>query len=165
MEFKLSSKVKRNCFITMGLGVVLMIIGLLTGDHMTGQRFWADFLVTGFFFFAIALGALFFYALQYAAEVGWSAQLKRIYEAMFSYLPIGSICILIVLVAGIAHQHHLYHWMDSSLYFEYVVDQDGVETFTNEYQAGAVENPNFDKIINDKQAYLNTPFWSFRSIV
>lgn len=165
MEFKFSGKAKRNTTILFALGAIMMLIGGLTDSHMSGQRFWADLLVTGFFFFAIAIGALFFYALQYAAEVGWSAQLKRIYEAMFSFLPIGSVVILIVLVAGLFHGHHLYHWMDGSLYHEYMIESGDSVQYVDTMEAGAVMNPNFDELIANKRAFLNPGFWMIRSIV
>lgn len=162
MEFNFTSKAKRNCIILMVLGILMMVLGC---GHMTSQRFWADLLVTGFFFFAIALGALFFYALQYAAEVGWSAQLKRIYEAMFKFLPIGTVVIVIVLGAGLFHGHHLYHWMDDTLYHEYMIEGADGNQYLDEFQEGAIDNPNYDELVANKRAFLNPTFWSIRSIV
>ena len=42
------------------------------------RRFWSNLLVNGFFFFGIALGALFYLALHYATESGWGVVLLRI---------------------------------------------------------------------------------------
>ncbi len=129
------------------------------------QRWWSNLLVNGFFFFAIALGALFFYALQYAAEVGWSAYVKRMFEAMFAYLPIGSAVIVIVLLAGQAHLHHIYHWMDSTLYHEFMIVSGDSVTYTDTAEAGAIANPNYDYIIANKSAYLTTWFFWLRTII
>ena len=64
---------------------------------------------------------------------------------------------MLVLLAGQFHLHHLYHWMDQSLYFEYLL-ADG--SLSHEMAEGAVDNPNFDYIIANKGAYLNgTFFW------
>ena len=51
-------------------------------------------------------------ALQYAAEVAWSVAVKRVYEAISCYLPWGAGVIILILLAGQFHLHHLYHWMD-----------------------------------------------------
>ncbi len=90
-----------------------MVIGFL-GGNVTGQRVWADLLVNGLFFFFIALAAVFFIAVQYAAESGWPIVLKRVYEATAAWLPIGSVILLIIWACGFLHVegHHLYHWMD-----------------------------------------------------
>lgn len=129
----------------MAIGVLAIVGGLLTDHSEHHARFWGNLLINGFFFFAIALGALFFYALQYAAEVGWSSQVKRLFEAMYSYLPIGAVVLLIVFAAGSGHLHHLYHWMDSEV--------------TNP------ESPKYDEIIANKSAYLNQGFFWIRAIV
>lgn len=132
--------------------MIFMVIGVITAiggwvfdktDHH--QYWWANLLICSFFFFAISLGALFFYAVQYAAEVAWSAQIKRIFEAMFSYIPIGLITIVIVLLAGQFHLHHIYHWMDHD-----VVDPN---------------SPKFDALIANKMPYLSSWFFWLRVIM
>lgn len=165
MEFKFEGKLKTLSLVLMVVGVIALVGGFITDDSEHHQRWWSNLLVNGFFFFAIALGALFFYALQYAAEVGWSAYVKRMFEAMFSYLPIGSAVILIVLLAGQAHLHHIYHWMDGTLYHEYMIVSGDTVTYTDTAEAGAVANPNYDHIIANKSAYLSTWFFWLRTII
>ncbi|MFT5921179.1 MAG: hypothetical protein ACI8TS_000505 [Flavobacteriales bacterium] len=148
--------------------MVGLLVGLLTsgGDHHLNQRFWANLLVNGFFFTAIALGALFFYALQYAAEVGWSAYVKRMFEAMFvGYLPIGLGVIVIVLIVGQFHGHHLYHWMDDTLYHEYVIGEGESAEYVDEIVEGAVVNSNYDELLANKSAYFSPVFYWGRTIV
>ncbi|MDG1260529.1 MAG: quinol:cytochrome C oxidoreductase [Flavobacteriales bacterium] len=168
MDFKFEGKAKTVSIALMVIGIVGLLVGLFTsgGDTHLNQRFWANLLVNGFFFTAIALGALFFYALQYAAEVGWSAYVKRMFEAMFvGYLPIGLGVILIVLIAGQAHVHHLYHWMDSTLYCEYVIEADGHAHCAEATETGAVLNTNYDEIIANKSAYFSPLFYWGRTFV
>ena len=165
MDFKFEGKAKTVSIALMVIGIVGLLVGLFTsgGEHL-GTRFWANLLVNGFFFTAIALGALFFYALQYAAEVGWSVYVKRMFEAMFvGYLPIGLGVILIVLIAGQAHVHHLYHWMDATLYCEYVTEADGLCAEVTD--AGAIVNTNYDEIIANKSAYFSPLFYWGRTFV
>lgn len=165
MEYKFEGKLKTASIVLMVIGVIALVGGFITDDSDHHQRWWANLLVNGYFFFAVALGALFFYALQYAAEVGWSAYIKRFFEAMFAYLPIGSAVIVVVLIAGQLHMHHLYHWMDHTLYHEYMIVEGDSVSYTDTMEAGAVANPNYDYIIANKSAYLNGAFFWFRTIV
>lgn len=162
MEFKFEGKLKTLSLTLMVVGFAAMLIGIFTGssDAHFSQRFWANLHINGYFYFAIALGALFFYALQYAAEVGWSAYIKRFFEAMFAYIPIGLAVIVVVLLAGkLFHAHHLFHWMDHSLYHEFMSTGEGAVTYSDTLEAGMVANPNYDRIIADKAPYFGWFFW------
>jgi hypothetical protein len=108
------------------------------------RRFWSNLLVNGFFFFGIALGALFYFALHYATESGWGVVLIRIFEGIMSAMPIGIIALLIVFIVGTFGGHHIYAWMDSQL-----VDPN---------------SSHFDPIIYGKKAYLNIPFFWIRIV-
>jgi hypothetical protein len=145
MHFELPSKVKTTAYVLMVIGLVAAALGWFADKTDHHQYWWANLLINGFFFFAVALGALFFYALQYAAEVAWSAQLKRIFEAMYSYIPIGLGVIVLVLLMGQFHVHHLYHWMDSEVYNP--------------------ESPAYDEIIAGKRPYLSAWFFWLRVAV
>jgi len=144
MNFTLSNRARSITFGLMILGALATVVGIM-GDHTDHhQRTWANLLVNGFFFFGIGLGALFFFSLQNATETAWSVLVKRVFEAIFSYLPIGAIALLIVFAAGSAHVHHLYHWMDKTLYDP--------------------ADPNFDSLIAGKKAFLNQPFFWIRTL-
>jgi hypothetical protein len=148
MEFTFSKRARTLSMALAVIGLLLFVLGYFTaGEHGAehlGQRLWANLLVCGFFFFGISLGALFFYALQYATETAWTVMVKRVYEGMLAWLPIGSAIILLVLLGGSLHWHHLYHWMDPSLYDP--------------------TSPNYDVIMDGKKAFLNQPFFWIRSI-
>lgn len=125
MEFQISSTAKKTIIGAIAIGLVSLIIGIVVhnGDEQFKTRIFSNLLIDGFFFFAIALGALFFLALQYATETGWSVAIKRVVEAVASYIVYG-IGILIALFAILTfmkggytdvHGHHLghiYSWMD-----------------------------------------------------
>ena len=89
LQFQLPSQTKMWTTALMAIGGVSAILGWFADKTDHHQYWWAMLLISGFFFFAIALGILFFYSLQYAAEVAWSALLKRLFEAIFSYIPYG----------------------------------------------------------------------------
>ncbi|MBK9177695.1 MAG: quinol:cytochrome C oxidoreductase [Flavobacteriales bacterium] len=127
------------------LGALATVAGVI-GDHSDHhQRTWSALLVNGFFFLGIGLGALFFYALQNATETAWSVLVKRVYEGIMAWIPVGAIVMIVVLAAGSLHLHHIYHWMDASLYDK--------------------ASPNYDEIMAGKKAFLNQPFFWIRSLV
>lgn len=154
MEFQISSKAKRTIFGAIALGVISVIIGIVVhiGDEQFKTRILSNLLIDGFYFFAIALGALFFLALQYATETGWSVAIKRVVEGVASYVMVG-IGVLLALFAFLtlfdggytegAHGHHvghIYSWMD-----HHVVEH--------------------DKIIAGKAPFLTKPFFWIVTVV
>ncbi|MGV3638196.1 MAG: quinol:cytochrome C oxidoreductase [Flavobacteriales bacterium] len=164
MNFTLSNRARSITFGLMILGVLATVVGVM-GDHTDHhQRTWANLLVNGFFFFGISLGALFFFALQNATETAWSVLVKRVFEGIFSFLPIGAVVLVIVFAAGSGHVHHLYHWMDHTLYHEYMVGEGPGAQYVDEAVQGAVANPNYDHLIAGKKAFLNQPFFWVRNI-
>ena len=161
LQFEFSSKLKTWCLILTVVGAVLSGIGFAT-DHSDHQQYsWSILLICSFFFFAISLGAMFFYAVQYAAEVAWSSQIKRVFESMFKNLWVYTAIIGLILLAGQMHINHLWHWMDPSVYPEYIIEATG-EAAADETIAGAVANPDYDKLIADKLPYLSSWFFWLR---
>src|SRR5687767_7860800 len=109
--YTFSKRGKNITYALLGVGIVSTIIGCFTGcndSEVQNTRFWANLLVNGFFFFAIGLGALFFLALQYATEAGWGTVLKRVFEAVAMFLPVGAVILIIVFAGGTFHVHGLY---------------------------------------------------------
>ena len=159
-NYTFSSKTKNITFGLMAVGLITIIAGLLTDTAPEGvnpeeyhhTRFWANLLVNGYFYMGIALLATFFMALQYVAEVAWSVAVKRVYEAISCYLPVGGIVMVIILLAGQFHVHHLYHWMDTDVYNKFLED-------------GTTPNPAYDKIIAGKAGYFAPWFFWLRTIL
>ena len=140
MEYTFSSGAKKFILTLIVGGVVLLGLGLALDAHYEysegtglGQRIWVDLLGNGFFFFGIALGALFFLALQYAAEAAYTIVYKRILEALITWLPIGLAVILVVILAGKFHMHHIYHWMGPNVYDVNHADYDPIITHKSNY--------------------------------
>lgn len=131
----------------MAIGLVSLVGGFVTDSH----RAWPSLLLNSFFFMAIALGALFFMAVQYAAEAGWSAVVKRPMEAIASYLPVGALFMGVVAILSAFHINHIYHWADPHILHE---------TLEN-----GQANPDYDSIIAGKTGFLNPIFFSIRTVV
>ena len=145
LHFQIPSKTKTWSMVLMVIGAIAALTGWFFDKTDHHQYWWANLLIGSFFFFAISLGALFFYCVQYAAEVAWSAQLKRVFEAMFAYIPWGLGAIILVLLAGQFHVHHLYHWMDPE-----VIDPN---------------SPSYDALIAGKMPFLSSWFFWLRVVL
>ena len=143
MEFQITQKAKRNIYILLGIGLVLTLIGVVTGmdSHHFATRLLTNGLIDTFFFFAMGLGALFFLALAYATETGWYASVKRIIEAVAGYLAYGmGLMGLVLLIITLMDGAHVYQWMDPEVVAH-------------------------DDIIQGKTAYLNPIFFWIRTLI
>jgi hypothetical protein len=80
--------------------------------HQLQNRPWSALYVACFFFFMIALGALAFYAVNFAAQAGWSPVLFRVMEAVTAYLVPGGIIMFVLLALSGFHINHLFVWAD-----------------------------------------------------
>ena len=166
MNFTVSKKSQIISLVLVLIGVVALGLGI-ADEHADAQRIWVNIFVNSFFFFAISLSALFFIAVQYAAEAAWAVALKRLFEAIASYLPIGAIFLIIVFAAGSMHKHHIWHWMDNAVTHDFV-EAATLDTahpvYSNEGGEGMVKNEEFDQLIANKTPYLNQAFWWGRSL-
>ena len=113
--------------------------------HQLQNKPWAALYVACIFFMLISVGVLAFYAIQYAAQAGWSPILFRVMEGITAYLLPGSIIFFVLLVAAGMHFNHLFVWMDPE-----VIDKTSVK---------------YDKLIDLKSGYLNVPFFLGRAAV
>ncbi|NEV94556.1 quinol:cytochrome C oxidoreductase [Psychroflexus sp. YR1-1] len=108
--------------------------------HQLHNKPWAALYVPALFIFLISLGVFVFYALQNAAQAGWSPVLFRVMEGIASYLVPGGILVYLLLVLSSLHLNHLFVWMDPEVVAH-------------------------DEIIQNKTAYLNTPFFLIRAAI
>jgi hypothetical protein len=148
MEFSTPNTAKKITLSLIIFGAALAAVGVVTGmeDHHFVTRLLTNGLINAFFFFAIALGALFFLTLQYATETGWYASVKRVIEGVAGVLPYGmGLLAMILLVITLMDGAHIYIWMDPE-----------------------TTNPashHYDEIIEGKSAYLNKIFFWIRTII
>jgi hypothetical protein len=70
------------------------------------KQFFFSWLVSFLFFLSLALGALFFVLIQYAAQGGWGIVLRRIGETTFATLPVMA-ALFLPLLLGL---RDLYEW-------------------------------------------------------
>ena len=86
----ISRRGQQLLFVMFGLGMIGFAAGLFADD----PRLWPAFLLNAFFFLTIALGGAVFISINRVANAGWDAAIRRVPEAMMSYLPIGAVAML-----------------------------------------------------------------------
>ncbi len=128
-EFKLSLRFKIITGILILAGIASLIFGFLNSPDRT----WANYLLNNYYFFSLAMGAAFFFVIQYISQAGWSAGFKRVPEAMMAWIPYAAVFFLL-LYFGV---HSIYHWSH----------EDAVSA---------------DKLLTHKSPFLNTPFFFVR---
>jgi len=112
------------------------------GEHLLHQlqnKPWAALYVAAFFFMMIALGTLAFYAVNRAAQAGWSPTLFRVMEGITAYLLPGALVVFVILALSGMHFNHLFIWMDP-------------------------EVVSHDKLIQGKVGFLNVPGFLLRAL-
>jgi len=73
--------------------------------HEPGRAF-ANLLLNNFYFLSLSLGAVFFLAVLYLTEAGWFVAVRRVPEALGTFVPVaGGLMLLVFLGRG-----HLYAW-------------------------------------------------------
>lgn len=104
------------------------------------KRFKVDFWINNVYFTGIALIGLFFFAIQYAAQAGWSTYILRVSLSLANWiLPAG----VLMIVAFALFGHDIFHWTHSDLY--------------NEFNADGSVNSHFDSIIAGKSNFFFLP--------
>lgn len=97
---------------------------------------WSSLLVIGYFLLIISLAALFFIAVQYIANAGWSAAIKRVPEAMYTFIPVAFTLVFLVIMVA---KNDLFHWVH----------------YEHQHIAKGAEG--YDRILAEKSWFLNTP--------
>ena len=113
------------------------------GEHLLHQlqnKPWAALYVAAFFFMMIALGTLAFYAINRAAQAGWSPALFRVMEGITAYLLPGALIVFVILGLSGMHFNHLFIWMDPEVVAH-------------------------DKLIQGKAGFLNVPGFLIRALI
>ncbi|MGB0508507.1 MAG: quinol:cytochrome C oxidoreductase [Schleiferiaceae bacterium] len=113
--------------------------------HQRQNRPWSALYVAAIFFLGLGLGQLFFLAIQYIAQAGWSAGLLRVMEAQAFTIIIPLIVIALITFLGLGHVHHMFHWMVEGINIE--------------------GHENYDEIIAGKRGFLNPTFFIIRVLV
>jgi len=124
-----------------GGGVLLAALMALSLRNTEAFRHFSfTYLSSYCYFLSLAVGALFFVAIQHAARAGWSVSVRRLAEILGGTVPALAVLFLPVLVPLLFGSHALYEWND----------------------AAAVQA---DELLRHKQPYLNVWFFLIRCVI
>lgn len=103
-QFNFSGKAKIYSLIGIVIGILAIVYGFITGQ---AERTFLNLLLMSYYFTCVCAAGLFFCAIQYVAQAGWSAGLLRVPQAFAKVLPYASLILVIVVAAGL-FSHNLY---------------------------------------------------------
>lgn len=132
-KFKLGNTPKIALTAMAGIGGALLVLGFI----LDRERAWHAYLVSFFYFTCMALGGLFFTAIQHAVAAGWSVNIRRLAESLTAFIPwVFLLGLPIAIFAG----KDLYLWLDADVVAK-------------------------DTILQGKEAYLNKIFFIVRFVI
>lgn len=131
-KFVVTKRLRLVAYILIMIGIITFIAGFI----FDSKRTWVNYLLVNYYFVSLAVGAAFFYAIQYVAQAGWSSAFKRIPEAIMAYIPFGAV-FFILLFFGMGS---IYEWSHEEV----------LQT---------------DHLLSHKSPYLNEPFFFIRVLV
>jgi hypothetical protein len=147
-KFDFTAPLKKSIITVLVIGAVILAIGIITNmmggghDHAEEagghayhwyKRLYANLWINNVYFTGIAIIGVFFFALQYAAQAGWSTGILRIPLSFGNWLPIAAV---LMIATYFLVSHDIFHWTHS-----YLFDKD---------------SPQYDKLIDGKGAFF---FW------
>jgi hypothetical protein len=147
-RFEFTASIKKSIMTVLVIGAVLLGIGIIlamTGGQHEGageagghafhwyERLYANLWINNVFYTGIAIVGVFFFAIQFAAQAGWSAPILRVMLSLGNWLPIAGILMIATFFLA---NHDLFHWTHA-----YLFDKN---------------DPQYDKIIDGKGAFF---FW------
>ena len=141
-QFDFSGKPRTWSLIAILIGVIAIVYGFVFNG---AERTFANLLLMSYYFTCICLAGTCFLAIQYVTQSGWSSGMIRVPQAFASLLPVASLILLAICVAGLFSHNLYHHW-----YGEGLTDPN---------------SPNFDPLIAHKAVYLNAPGFLIREVI
>ncbi len=82
-KYEISTRTKTLYSVCIFIGLLTFIAGLMRNP----ERLWTSYLTSFFFVSGISVTTLFFIALQFVTNAGWSVNIRRFMEAMTGFFP------------------------------------------------------------------------------
>src|SRR5665213_2799894 len=101
-QYKFTGKAKTWSLVMIAVGVIGILYGFLSGS---GERTFANMLLMGYYFACVCICGIFFCAVQYVAQAGWSASILRVPQAFGRILPVAAVIFLVIVCAGLFITH------------------------------------------------------------
>lgn len=141
--FQFDSKLKKNLFIAMGLGLVGLVLAFVLYPENSNSRFWSNVLVNAYYFTGIGIFGLFFVAANQLGYAGWIGLIRRVLISLSGFVLVGAPILLLIALFTWGDVHNLYeHWIHFVKHPELVTEK-----------------------TNTKAVFFSLPFWTARITV
>jgi len=154
-RFEFTGSVKTWSLIAIVVGVLVIALGFVTG---AGERTFANLLLMGYYFACVCICGVFFCALQYVAQAGWSASILRIPQAFARTLPYAAVILVVIIVAGLSLHHPGLSEDGKQIDIPYLYKTWATKGLTDP-KSGI-----YDSLIAGKSGYLNVGFFLARIV-
>jgi hypothetical protein len=155
-QFEFKGSAKTWSIIMIAVGVIGLLAGFLTGN---GERTFADLLLNGYYMSCVCICGIFFCAVQYVAQAGWSTAVLRVPQAFAKVLPYAGIILLAIICLGLFVTHSGPNEEGKITVLPYLYKLWALKGVTDPH------SENFDAIILGKSGYLNVPFFLIRLVI
>ena len=154
-QYKFTGKAKTWSLVMIAVGVIGILYGFLSGG---GERTFANMLLMGYYFTCVCICGIFFCAVQYVAQAGWSVSILRVPQAFAKVLPIAAVVLLLIICAGLFITHPGLNEEGKQTVLPYLYKQWALKGI-------AVKgDENYNAVIAAKSGFLNVPFFLIRLI-
>jgi hypothetical protein len=155
-QYEFTGKAKTWSLGLMVVGIAGILFGLLTGAV---ERTFANLLLMGYYFACVCICGIFFCAVQYVAQAGWSAAILRVPQALAKSLPYAAVILFVIILAGLFTTHQGQNIQGKITTIPYLYKLWALKGVTDPHSA------NYDAIIDGKSGYLNIPFFLIRLLI
>ncbi|MDB5011301.1 MAG: quinol:cytochrome oxidoreductase [Mucilaginibacter sp.] len=155
-RFEFTGNVKTWSLIAIVIGILVIALGFITNQ---GERTFDNLLLMGYYFTCVCIAGVFFCAIQYVAQAGWSVAILRIPHAFIKVLPYAAAILIAIIVAGLFLTHTGVSEEGKEVVVPYLYKTWAAKGLTN------TGSENYDAIIAGKSGYLNVPFFLARMII
>ncbi|CAN5333071.1 hypothetical protein BH09BAC6_BH09BAC6_02660 [soil metagenome] len=152
-QYEFKGKAKTWSLVMIVIGLIGIAYGLLTHNV---ERTFANLLLMGYYFTCVCICGVFFCALQYVAQAGWSASILRVPQAFVKVLPIAAAILFVIICAGLFITHTGLNEEGKQTTIPYLYKLWALKGVTTP------GNENYDAIITAKSGFLNVPFFLIR---
>ncbi|HVU06110.1 MAG TPA: hypothetical protein VHE30_30375 [Polyangiaceae bacterium] len=126
--------------VALGVGGAALVAALALGGGPFGQQFQQSYIVAFMYVLALALGALWFVAIQHLTNAKWSVVVRRVAEFLAAQMPLVTGLAVLAILPMVTGHSDLYEWADSA-----------------KVQA--------NHVLEHKAGYLNLKFFLIRCVV
>jgi hypothetical protein len=154
-RFEFTGKAKTYSIIAILVGVICAVAGFF----VHAERTFDNLLLMGYYFTCVCLAGLFFCAVQYVAQAGWSASLIRVPQAFAKVLPYAAALLIIIIGCGLSFTHNVINEEGKTVVAPYLYKLWAIK------DVAVKGSENYDALIAGKHSFLNIRFFLGRLVV